>query len=132
MRSIRNWANGRKEGTCLLLQVELDQRAGDETPGITIKSAKPLEGLVATTRFKMCLEIEAVDAFHQLQHLIAPLTGGRSEVVAKTRATNGQSVPILLGNKFRLDVELVEKVKAIQGVNHVALEPIRPHLTVVH
>jgi hypothetical protein len=40
-------------------------------------------------------------------------------------------VPILLGNKYRLDVDLVEKVKAIQGVSHVALEPIRPHLTVV-
>jgi DNA polymerase III subunit alpha len=125
---LAEWA---KDGTCLLLSVELDQRPGDETPGITIKSAKPLEGLVASTRFKMCLEIETTDAFYHLQHLIAPLQGGRGEVVAKTRATNGQSVPILLGNKFRLDVELVEKVKAIQGVNHVALEPIRPHLTVV-
>jgi DNA polymerase III subunit alpha len=126
---LAEWA---KDGTCLLLTVELDQRPGDETPGITIKNAKPLEGLVASTRFKMSLEIEVVDAFHQLQHLIAPLTGGRSEVIAKTRASGGQSVPILLGNKFRLDVDLVEKVKAIQGVSHVALEPIRPHLTVVH
>ena len=122
------WA---KDGTCLLLNVELDQRPGDEAPGITIKNAKPLEGLVASTRFKMCLEIEAVDAFYQLQHLIAPLQGGRGEVVAKTRAANGQAVPILLGNKFRLDVELVEKVKAIQGVSHVVLEPIRPHLELV-
>ena len=91
-----------------------------------------MEGLVASTRFKMCLEIETSDAFYHLQHLIAPLQGGRGEVVAKTRAANGQPVPILLGNKFRLDVELVEKVKAIQGVSYVALEPIRPHLTVVH
>ena len=125
---LADWA---KDGTCLLLSVELDQRAGDETPGITIKNAKPLEGLVASTRFKMCLEIETADAFYHLQHLIAPLQGGRGEVVAKTRSTNGQSVPILLGNKFRLDVELVEKVKAIHGVNHVALEPIRPHLSIV-
>ncbi len=123
------WA---KDGTCLLLHVELDQRPGDETPGITIKSAKPLEGLIASTRFKMCLEIDAADAFYQLQHLIAPLQGGRGEVVAKTRAANGESVPILLGNKYRLDVELVEKVKAIAGVREVALEPIRPHLTLVH
>jgi DNA polymerase-3 subunit alpha len=122
------WA---KDGTCLLLQVELDQRPSDEAPRITIKSAKPLEGLVASTRFKMCLEIDAADAFYQLQYLIAPLQGGRSEVVAKTRAANGQAVPILLGNKYRLDVELVEKVKAIDGVSHVALEPIKPHLELV-
>ena len=126
---LAEWA---KNGTCLLLSVELDQRPGDDAPGITIKSAQPLEGLVASTRFKMCLEIETSDAFYHLQHLIAPLQGGRGEVVAKTRAANGQPVPILLGNKFRLDVELVEKVKAIQGVSYVALEPIRPHLTVVH
>ncbi len=123
------WA---KDGTCLLLSVELDQRPGDEAPGITIKSAKPLAGLVATTRFKMCLQIETTDAFYQLKHLIAPLQDGRGEVIAKTHAANGQSVPILLGKKFRLDVDLVEKVKAIDGVSHVALEPIRPHLTVVH
>jgi DNA polymerase III subunit alpha len=122
-----DWA---KDGTCLLLSVELDQRAGDETPGITIKSAKPLESLAASTRFKMCLEIDAADAFYQLQHLIAPLLGGRGEVVAMTRASNGQAVPILLGNTYRLDGELVEKVKAIPGVHSVALEPIR-HLHAV-
>ena len=126
---LAEWA---KDGTCLLLSVELDQRAGDETPGISIKSAKPLEGLVASTRFKMCLEIETTEAFYHLQHLIAPLQGGRGEVVAKIHAANGRAVPILLGKKFRLDVELVEKVKAIHGVSQVALEPIRPHLTVVH
>jgi DNA polymerase III subunit alpha len=125
---LAEWA---KDGTCLLLNVELDQRPGDETPGITIKGARPLDGLVASTRFMLSLDVDAADAFHQLQHLIAPLQGGRSEVIAKTRAANGQSVPIHLGNKYRLDVELVEKVRAIQGVNHVALEPIRPHLSVV-
>jgi DNA polymerase III subunit alpha len=121
------WA---KDGTCLLLQVELDQRPGDETPGITIKSAKPLAGLVASTRFKMCMDISTVDAFHQLQHLIAPLNEGKSEVLVTTKDSHGRPVPILLGRKFRLDVELVEKVKAIDGIGNVALEPVR-HLSVV-
>jgi DNA polymerase III subunit alpha len=122
------WA---KDGTCLLLTVELDQRAGDETPGITIKSAKPLAGLVASTRFKMCLDINTVDAFHQLQHLILPLNEGKSEVIATTKDSHGRAVPISLGRKFRLDVELVEKVKAIDGIGNVALEPVR-HLSVVN
>jgi DNA polymerase III subunit alpha len=122
------WA---KDGTCLLLTVELDQRPGDEAPGITIKSAKPLAGLVASTRFKMCMDINTVDAFHQLQHLIAPLNEGKSEVLVTTKDSQGRPVPILLGRKFRLDVELVEKVKAIDGIGNVGLEPVR-HLSVVN
>jgi DNA polymerase III subunit alpha len=122
---LAEWA---KDGTYLLLSVELDQRPGDDAPGITIKSAKPLVGLLASTHFKMCMEIDAADAFHQLQHLIAPLTGGRCEVVVKTHAVAGQAAHIILGRKFRLDAEMLEKVKAIDGIGNVAMEPIKPHL----
>jgi hypothetical protein len=52
-------------------------------------------------------------------------------VLVTTKDSHGRPVPILLGKKFRLDVELVEKVKAIDGIGNVALEPVR-HLSVVH
>jgi hypothetical protein len=41
---------------------------------------------------------------------------------------NGKTADIVLGRKFRLDVELVEKVKEIQGVENVELAPVKPHL----
>ncbi len=126
---LAEWA---KDGTCLLLNVELDQRPGDEAPGITIKSARPMAGLMASTHFKMCMDIEAADAFYQLQQLIAPLTGGRGEVVVKTNTMAGEAAHIVLGRKFKLDVELLDKVKAINGIGNVALEPIKPQLMSVH
>jgi DNA polymerase III subunit alpha len=117
-----------KDGTCLLLNVELDQRSGDETPGITIKSAKPLASLAASAHFKMCMEIQNADAFFHLQHLIAPLLGGRSEVIVKASAAENKQADILLGRRFKLDVGLLDKVKAIEGIHNVAMEPVRPHL----
>ena len=52
----------------------------------------------------------------------------RGEVVARTRIGDGKTADIVLGRKFRLDVELVEKVKEIQGVKNVELAPVKPHL----
>jgi DNA polymerase III subunit alpha len=122
---LAEWA---KTSECLLLNIEMDLPPGEEIPRIAVRSAKPLSGLVANTQFKMLLDIEREDAFMQLQGLILPLGGGRGEVVVRTRAADGKTADITIGRKFRLDVELVEKVKGIEGVGHVALEPIKRHL----
>lgn len=123
--SLAEWA---KTGECLLLNVEMDLPAGEEIPRIAVRSAKPLAGLVSSTQFKMLLDIDRDDAFLRLKNLILPLGGGRSEVVVRTRAPNGKTADIVLGRKFRLDVELVDKVKEIDGVGHVELAPVKPHL----
>ena len=106
----------------------MDLPSGEEIPRIAVRSARPLAGLVSNTQFKMLLDIEREDAFTRLQDLILPLGGGRGEVVVRTRAANGKTADIVLGRKFRLDVELVDKVKEIDGVGHVELAPIKPHL----
>jgi DNA polymerase-3 subunit alpha len=123
--SLSEWA---KSAECLLLTVEMDLPSGEEIPRIAVRTAKPLSGLVANTQFKMLLDIEREDAFLQLQGLIQPLGGGRGEVVVRAPAGNGRTADIVLGRKFRLDVELVEKVKGIDGVGHVELAPVKPHL----
>ena len=48
--------------------------------------------------------------------------------MARTKLPDGVTADIVLGRKFRLDVELVDKVKGIEGVSHVELAPIKPHL----
>ena len=123
--SLAEWA---KSGECLLLTVEMDLPSGEEIPRIAVRSAKPLAGLVSNTQFKMLLDIDSADAFLRLQGLILPLGGGRGEVVARTRIGDGKTADIVLGRKFRLDVELVEKVKEIRGVENVELAPVKPHL----
>ena len=123
--SLAEWA---KTAECLLLTVEMDLPPGEEIPRIAIRSAKPLAGLVSNTQFRMLLDVEREDAFARLQSLIQPLGGGRGEVVVRTSAANGKSADIVLGRKFRLDVELVDKLKDIDGVGHVEMVPVKPHL----
>src|SRR6185369_17502515 len=55
-----------KAQACGLLTVELDRRAGDETPRVTIKRFQPLEMLAKKTRLEMI-----VRASHELIPLVA-------------------------------------------------------------
>jgi DNA polymerase-3 subunit alpha len=123
--SLAEWA---KSAECLLLTVEMDLPSGEEIPRIAVRTAKPMSALVANTQFKMLLDIDREDAFLELQGLIQPLGGGRGEVVVRAPAGNGRTADIVLGRRFRLDVELVEKVKGIKGVGNVEVAPVKPHL----
>src|SRR5206468_7207985 len=46
-----------KAGLCGLLSVELDRRAGDETPRVTIKRFQPLSELAKRTRLQMIVRL---------------------------------------------------------------------------
>ena len=46
-----------KAGACGLLTVELDRRAGDETPRVTIKRFQPLADLAKRTRLQMTVRV---------------------------------------------------------------------------
>lgn len=126
---LAEWA---QSAECLLLQVELDMRAGDEAPGFTVRSARPLSNLVAAARLKMQMEVESSSAIAALKQLVDPLVDGKSELVIKTPSDDGRWVRIVLGRHYKLDSALVEKVKEIDGIANVELAPIGPHLALVH
>jgi DNA polymerase III subunit alpha len=124
------WA---KEAACLLLSVEMDMRAGEEQPRFAVRSAKPLDGLVGSTRLKLQMDVARAEAMHELALLLAPLHGGKSELVVKAPADNGGWAHIVLGRRFQLDAEFADKVKAIEGIGNVRLAPLGPpQLSVVH
>ena len=123
------WA---KEAMCLLLNCEMDMRPGDEVPSFTVKSAKLLSSLTSISRLKMQLDINSESALAELAQLIAPLHGGKSELVIKTRADDGRWAHIVLGRRYQLDASLLDKVKAIDGVGNVELAPLAPVLALVH
>ncbi|WP_373475100.1 DNA polymerase III subunit alpha [Sphingorhabdus sp.] len=120
-----------KEAACLLLSCEMDMRAGDEVPSFTVKSAKPLNSVVSNARLKMQLDIVSEAGILQLAQLVAPLQGGRSELVVKTRTSDGKWAQILLGRRFQLDASMLEKVQSIDGAGNVELAPIGPVLALV-
>ena len=126
---LTEWA---KEAECLLLGVEMDMRAGDEVPSFTVKSAKLLSSLVSATRLKLQLDVTSETGMRELAQLVEPLHGGKSELVIKTRTGDGRWAHIVLGRRFQLDAELLDKVKAIDGVGNVELAPLAPVLALVH
>jgi DNA polymerase III subunit alpha len=125
---LAEWA---KDAECLLLHCEMDMRPGDETPSFTVKSAKALSGLTSVSRLKMQLDVTHEAAMAQLAHIVAPLDGGRSELVIKTRAANGRWVHISLGRRFQIDASLADQVRLIDGIENVELAPSGPVLALV-
>jgi DNA polymerase-3 subunit alpha len=125
---LAEWA---KDAECLLLHCEMDMRPGDETPIFTVKSAKALSGLTSVSRLKMQLDVTHEAAMAQLAHIVAPLDGGRSELVIKTRAANGRWVHISLGRRFQIDASLADQVRLIDGIENVELAPSGPVLALV-
>ncbi len=126
---LAEWA---KEAACLLLHCELDMRPGDEVPSFTVKSAKPLASLTSVSRLKMQLDITRENALSELAQMVAPLQGGKSELVIRTRAADGRWVHVGLGRRYQLDASMLEKVKSIDGVANVELAPLGPALALVH
>jgi DNA polymerase III subunit alpha len=126
---LAEWA---KDAACLLLHCEMDMRPGDEVPSFTVKSAKLLSGLTSVSRLKMQLDVIDEAALPQLAQLVAPLHGGKSELVIKTRTTDGRWAHIVLGRKYQLDASLLDKVKSIDGIGNVELAPLGPVLALVH
>ncbi len=121
-----------KEAACLLLDVEMDMPAGEDTPRFAIRSAKPLEGLSNVTRLKMSMEVQKESAFQEMQHLLMPLLGGRSELTIHTLVANGKVAEVKPKEKFLLDAEVKSQLSDIEGVSNVELAPMgAPHLSVV-
>jgi DNA polymerase III subunit alpha len=125
-------ATSAKETECLLLNVEMDMKAGEETPRFSIRSAKPLSSLASATRLKMEMDVTQPEALQALALLMEPLHGGKSEIIIRAPANDGRRAHIILGRKFQLDADLKAQVEAITGIANVQLAPLSAsHLSLV-
>ncbi len=116
-----------KEGRCALLDVELDQLSADENPRVAIRQVRPLDNLEKITRTKMELDIVNLDGLHELTNLLAPLAGGKSELVASVPSLDGKTSRISLGRSFQLDAETVEILNNVHGIENARLGPAGAH-----
>ncbi len=112
-----------KEGRCALLDVELDQLSADENPRVAIRQVRPLDNLEKITRTKMELDVRNLDALQELKNLLAPLAGGKSELVIKVASLDDKFSLLSLGRSFQLDAEIVETLSKINGIENVKLGP---------
>ncbi len=115
-----------KDTACVLISVELDRQAGEETPRIAVRRVQRLEGLAASNRMKATVVFADEGALPQIQRIIAGERGGRGEIILNADCGNGTRAQILLGRDFALDRELAERLREVAGVTSVDLAPVDP------
>ncbi len=114
----QQWA---REGTCVLLNVELDRPNPDEPPRITVRGARPLASVSSASQMQLKLDVSSPQAVAELALLLPRGGGARGEVLARLR-TGGPKEPLIrLGNDFKLDSDLIERLIPIEGLANVSL-----------
>ena len=110
-----------REGGCAVLTVELDKRAGEDTPRVSIKRVQPFEGLANTARLVLDVTIDDVQAIPILAGIIGDQRGGRGEVLVHVAIPGGEA-ELVLGRDFRLDGELAQKIENVPGIRWASLK----------
>jgi DNA polymerase-3 subunit alpha len=115
-----------KAGGCGLLTVELDRRAGDEAPRVTIKRFQPLEALARQTRLQMTVRIPDAGGAERLSRELAGARGGNGLVRFLVPISSGGEALVLVGRDYALDGELASRVERITGEGSVDLSVQEP------
>jgi DNA polymerase-3 subunit alpha len=130
--SFQRWA---ADGTCVLLQVELDSPSPEEPPRVTVRGARPLAEVSSSAMMLLTMDVHTAEALNQLRLALrqSPAARGRGEVLVRLRAGEGQWPQVRLGRDFELDGELVDQLAHVEGLANVALKPqgSRAHLRLV-
>ena len=127
---MQGWA---KDGTCLLLTVELDAPSPDEPPRVTVRGARPLEEVKGSAQMQLQLDVLVPGAMQDLATLLGPDGAGTGEVLVRLRTGMGQEPLLRLGRQFHLDSEVAERLASVEGLANVALTARRSagHLRLV-
>ncbi|WP_379550665.1 DNA polymerase III subunit alpha [Qipengyuania sp. DGS5-3] len=117
---VENFEKWAADGSCVLLQVELDSPNPDEPPRITVRGGTPLDQVSANARMRMTLEVLSEEALNELK---MELGGGEGtgEVFATLRVGGEVEPTLRLGGAFQLDGELAERLAAVEGLDKVQL-----------
>ena len=114
-----------RNGGCGLITVELDRRAGEEQPRVTVKRIQPFDELASATRMNLDIEIEDAVAIPAIGALLSEARGARGEARLVVPLPAGGTATILLGRDFLLDPELADRIATLPGVRsaEVAIAP---------
>jgi DNA polymerase III subunit alpha len=115
-----------KAGQCGLLSVELDRRAGDETPRVTIRRVQPLSDLAKRTRLQMTVHVPDAHSAERLVRELAVARGGNGLLRLTVPMTSGGEATIVAGRDYTLDEELALRIERITGEGSVGLSVQEP------
>ncbi|PEQ11859.1 DNA polymerase III subunit alpha [Novosphingobium sp. PC22D] len=118
---VENFVKWAKEGTCVLLNVELDSPSPDEPPRVTVRGARPLAEVRAGARMLLTLDVDRVEAVRELALLMRPGEKGCGEVVATLHLGEGRMQRVRLGRSFALDGDFAEQLAHVEGLSNISL-----------
>jgi DNA polymerase-3 subunit alpha len=130
VESFQRWA---AEGTCVLLNVELDAPSPEEPPRVTVRGARPLAEVRSAARMLLTLDVHTPEALHELRLALPDGAAGKGEVVVRLCLGENSEPRLRLGRDFELDGELAERLAQIEGLANVSLttRPGASHLRLV-
>ncbi len=115
-----------KTGACGLLTVELDRRAGDDVPRVTIKRFQPLDALAKKTRLQMIVRVSDAGMVERVARELAAATGGNGMVRLVVPITGGGEATLVAGRDYALDGEIASRIERIIGEGTVDLSAQEP------
>jgi len=110
-----------KAGGCGMLTVELDRRAGDEAPRLTIKRFQPLEALAKQARLQMTVRVADATTVSRLAGELADARGSNGLIHFLVPVSSGGEALVLVGRDYALDGELASRLERIAGEGTVDL-----------
>jgi DNA polymerase-3 subunit alpha len=115
-----------KAGQCGLLTVELDRRAGDETPRVTIKRFQALTDLAKRTRLQMTVRVPDAGAVERLARELANARGANGLLRFIVPIASGGEAVIVAGRDYALDAEVAARIEQVTGEGSVDLSVQEP------
>ncbi|HVU30013.1 MAG TPA: DNA polymerase III subunit alpha [Sphingomicrobium sp.] len=115
-----------KAGQCGLLTVELDRRAGDETPRVTIKRIQPLNELAKRTRLQMTIKVADSQLIARVSRELSEARGSNGLVRFLIPLASGGEAVVVAGRDYALDAELAARIERIAGEGAVDLAAQEP------
>jgi DNA polymerase-3 subunit alpha len=130
VESFQRWC---AEGTCVLLNVELDSPSPDEPPRVTVRGARPLAEVHSSARMLLTLDVHTLEALEALQLALPKGEAGKGEVLARLCIGAAPEPQLRLGRDFELDGELAERLAQVEGLGNISLTTRRgpSHLRLV-
>jgi DNA polymerase-3 subunit alpha len=110
-----------KAGQCGLISVELDRRAGDETPRVTIKRFQPLGELAKRTRLQMTVRVADGAIACHIAREVGDARGSNGLLRFIVPTSEGGEAVVIAGRDFLLDAELAARIERISSEGSVDL-----------
>jgi DNA polymerase-3 subunit alpha len=110
-----------RAGGCGIVTVEMDKRPGEESPRVAVRRIQPFEALVNSVRLLLDISIEDAASLPLIAEMIGGERGGRSTVRLWAPIAGEGRAELILGRDFRLDEEMVGKIRGMPGVVSASL-----------